>query len=56
MKQSLEDIGRGSVSIQIEAAPELAPGGCMVETDTNLIDMSLEQRMESLFSILDAEC
>ncbi len=56
LKQSLEDIGRDSVSIRIEAAPELTPGGCTVETDTNLIDMSLEQRMESLFSMLDAEC
>lgn len=56
LKQSLEDIGRDDVSIQIEAATELAPGGCTVETDTNLIDMSLEQRMESLFSMLNAEC
>ena len=56
LKQSLEDIGRDGVSIQIEADPELTPGGCMVETDTNLIDMSLEQRMESLFSMLNAEC
>jgi len=56
LKQSLEDVGRDNASIQIEATPELTPGGCMVETDTNLIDMSLEQRMESLFSMLNAEC
>jgi flagellar biosynthesis/type III secretory pathway protein FliH len=53
LKQSLEDIGRDNVSIRIEEAPELTPGGCVVETDINLIDMSLEERMESLFSMLD---
>ncbi len=53
LKQSLEDIGKDNVNILIEEAPELTPGGCIVETDTSLIDMSLEERMESLFSMLD---
>ncbi len=56
LKQSLESIGEDKVSIRIEEVPELTPGGCVVETDTNIIDMSLEARMESLFSVLDAGC
>ena len=53
LKQSLESIGKDKVSIKIEEVSGLTPGGCIVETDTNLIDMSLEERMESLFSMLD---
>ena len=52
LNQSLGDIGKDNANIRIEEAPELTPGGCVVETDTNLIDMSLEERMESLFSKL----
>lgn len=55
LKQSLEHIGMDNVSIRIEEAPELTQGGCIIETDTNLIDMSLEVRMESVFSMLSAE-
>lgn len=54
LRQSLERAGGDGVAIRIASSPELTPGGCIVETDTNLIDMSLEMRMESLFSTLDA--
>lgn len=54
LKESLGRIGGDNVSVRIEKAPELTPGGCIVETDTNIIDMSLETRMESVFSVLDA--
>ena len=54
LKESLGSIGRDNVNIRIEEAPELTPGGCIVETDTNIVDMSLETRMESVFSMLDA--
>ena len=53
LRESLEQIGKDNVSVRIEEAPELTPGGCVIETDTNLIDMSLESRMESIFSMLD---
>lgn len=36
------------VPIRIEEDPSLTPGGCIVETDTGLIDMSFEARMESI--------
>ncbi len=55
LKESLGRIGRDNVSVRIEEAPELAPGGCVIETDTNLVDMSLETRMESVFSMLDTD-
>lgn len=36
------------VPIRIEEDSSLTPGGCIVETDTGLIDMSFEARMESI--------
>jgi len=36
------------VPIRLEEDPTLTPGGCIVETDTGLIDMSFEARMESI--------
>ena len=53
LKQSLEHTGEEAASIRIEESADITPGGCIVETDTNIIDMSLETRMESVFSSLD---
>ena len=36
------------VPIRLEEDPSLTPGGCIVKTDTGLIDMSFEARMESI--------
>jgi len=39
---------RHAVPIRIEENSALTPGGCVVMTDTNLIDMSFEARVESI--------
>lgn len=39
-----------AVPIRIEENSALTPGGCVVTTDTNLIDMSFEARLESIVS------
>jgi flagellar biosynthesis/type III secretory pathway protein FliH len=38
----------GSVPIRVEEDPTVSPGGCIVETDTTLVDMSLEARIDSI--------
>jgi flagellar biosynthesis/type III secretory pathway protein FliH len=40
--------------IRMEANPEVKPGGCIVVADTGLIDMSLEERMDSIDQLLIA--
>ncbi len=40
--------------IRMEANPEVKPGGCIVEADTGLTDMSLEARMDSIDQLLIA--
>lgn len=40
-----------SSPIRIEIDSSLAPGGCIIETDINLIDISLESRIESIKSM-----
>ena len=51
MSQLMEHISESS-ELSVEGDPTVRPGGCIVETDTNLIDMSLEARMESIDSAL----
>ncbi len=43
----MEHIGE-TRELKIEEDTAISPGGCIVETDTNLIDMSLEARIESI--------
>lgn len=40
------------VPIKIEKDPEISQGGCFIETDTGLIDMSLETRFKLLDNLL----
>ncbi len=53
--QHIRETGAGeeqAVSIRIVEDSDLTPGGCVVETNTNLIDMSLETRMEALDQLI----
>jgi len=40
--------------LKLDEDPTLTSGGCIVETDTNLIDMSIESRMESILEAVTA--
>ena len=56
--QQLSEINAGpqqDIPIRLEEDPTLTPGGCFVETDAGLIDMSLETRMESIGQLLENE-
>ena len=49
MGELMEHISNIS-ELSMEEDPTLIPGGCVVETDANVIDMSFEARMEHLFA------
>ncbi len=45
-----------SIDLKIEEDQKLSQGGCMIITDTNILDMTFETRLESLISaILDKD-
>ncbi len=41
-----------SIDLRVEEDPKLSIGGCMIITDTNILDMTFETRLESLIDAI----